>query len=192
MADQNEKNLNADDALRFLAGGGEIKDESQVEGPSASQVAGELADAETIEAGAFVPAAAPGARPGAPSAYAPTRVRAESFSRQARGVHSTQFKRMMIPLLVVVGALLLVMGILIMSIIAMRNPAISSNDFFSQYGWMFVCLAIPMGLILLGGAWMFWKDLAAQEKRLRLSQQKRAVANSYEQQKPPPQRQRNP
>lgn len=173
MAEQNEKNLNADDALRFLAGGGEIKDESQVEGPTAAQVAGEVADAETIEAGSFVPASS------APNAYTPTRVRAEGINRQARNVHSHQYKRMMIPLLIVVGALLLVMGILILLIISMRNKAINTNDFFATYGWMFVCLSIPMGLILLFGAWMFWKDLQAHEKRLRLSQ-KRANSNPYD------------
>ncbi len=89
---------------------------------------------------------------------------------RSQDVYGQQFKHLMIPLLVIVGAMLLVLG----TLTAFRLPspaeieharAIGNRSLlFQPFSKYLVLAAFPLGAILLVGAWMFRRQLKRAKK----------------------------
>jgi hypothetical protein len=89
------------------------------------------------------------------------RQHAADFNQRERLAHAHQYKTIMIPLLLTMGVLLLLMGLFVIlrgSGAENADPALdqSFSITFQQY---FPLLALPLGAILLVGAWWFHRDV---------------------------------
>ena len=95
------------------------------------------------------------------------RNRSAAFQHQSRRVHAEQFKRVMIPLLVVVGAMLLLLGAALLTMLPGAEQAArardSGSDALAHKAWTrpLVIASFPLGAILFLGAWLFRRDLRA-------------------------------
>lgn len=149
------------DALSAMAGGEDISHQ----GFNAIE---EISDAADSEAAVTLAAQAPSASAPEPAGGGVSmsnarRARASSLKRQAARVHAEQFKRMMVPILIVTGVLLLLLGAVVAFVV---RP----DGGFQR---VMVITSFPMGAILLVGAWLFYADL----KRADLAEQRENERN---------------
>ncbi len=96
----------------------------------------------------------------APTYSAPQR--SAKLRANTRVMHGHAFKQTMIPLLLVVGGLLILLSIITMLILAgdsADQDAIGAEGSPTRtYGKFFIIAALPIGAILVMGAWMFFLD----------------------------------
>jgi len=136
-------------------------------GTDAATPAGGLAPATPAFSGAAAP----------PSAQ-DKRVRAVRMQAQSRRVYAYQFKRTMIPLLMVVGVLLLIVGLISAAYLPSGGPdagqkdieagateAPTRNPVAQRYRPWLVLSAFVVGTILLVGAWMFYADVKRSDMK---------------------------
>ncbi len=81
------------------------------------------------------------------------KARVDKLARRGRLVQSRHFKRMMIPLLVVVGIMLFVVGV-----ICLKLGLNEASRQVENFKWLALA-AFPLGAILLLGAWLFHRDV---------------------------------
>lgn len=113
---------------------------------------GEAGD-ETVEAEAAAMTGVPGRR-----AYQARGARgARIAGRQARA-NVNAYKKMMIPLLLVVGALLILIGMLGVSMLIAAEEADSGTRWHALMTAV-ALVSFPLGAILLFGAWWFHRDV---------------------------------
>lgn len=154
MTENKHEHSDSVDALHAMAGG------EQVAGPPA---------AKNQRAGA-VPAFDAGQLPASHTTPTARRRRNAARATHRRGVHAEQFKRTMIPLLLVVGAMLIVLG----AITAFMLPSEDEIELARLTGrsgllhrpitrWMVVS-AFPLGAVLLLGALVFWREIRQKNR----------------------------
>ena len=159
------------DALAAMAGGEDISHEgfNAVEA-SPPAPAGE-SDAAAALAAQATPAATPAAIPstGIAAVSGARKVRASALQRQRSRVHAEQFKRMMVPILVITGILLLVLGGIVAVMMRQDDLGYTPPGMFNDpvFKRIMVITAFPLGAILLVGAWLFRMDLKRGEAVLR-------------------------
>jgi hypothetical protein len=137
---------------------------------------GEVLDAEVVAVGddaqhpadpAADLAAVAGATP--PSSPATRKARAEVFHRKARRAHAHQFKKFMIPLLLISGAALFVLGTVAAFLVfgSADGPAADREGRLVSVETerLLVLAAFPVGAILLLGAWLFHLDLRRAKRQ---------------------------
>ncbi|MFW6132764.1 MAG: hypothetical protein ACOC8F_02620 [Planctomycetota bacterium] len=99
--------------------------------------------------------------PGRGEARSARRARSATIGAQADSAHHHQFHRAMIPLLVVVGILLFVLGF----VVAILGPARAETSMFGgTMTTVAVVVAFPLGAILLFGAWFFRREVARADR----------------------------
>jgi len=157
--DQNdEKHGQSIDALHAMADGRETASQDQAESAGDEQeapssgmralVAGDAPEhAEKIDAEDL---------PETLDALRARRERTAALEHQSRSVHAKQFKQTMIPLLVVVGLMLFVLG-------AVTGYLVVKGTIAKPLAKWAAIGAFPVGAILLLGAWLFRLDLKAAE-----------------------------
>ena len=152
------------DALAAMADGQDISQQGFNAVENAPPPAGE-SDAAAALAAQAVPAAAPAV--GSATAVSGARkARASTLQRQRARVHAEQFKRMMAPILLVTGVLLLILGGIVTFMMRQGDA-----DLYTGAGMLhdpvfkriMVITAFPLGAILLVGAWLFRADLKRGE-----------------------------
>jgi len=158
------------EALADLAAGAD-QAPAQEPAPSAGEADPSAALSRLAEGGEDVPPEQPGAdageKPGVEDVVAlgagadPLEIRrrrAASVDRQQARVHSHAYKRVMIPLLVVVAGLLLLVGVLCgVMLLSSSSQDIAEDARRSIAGLMIV--SFPLGGFLFFGAWWFRRDL---------------------------------
>ena len=98
-------------------------------------------------------------------------IRASRLHANVRRVHSRAYKRTMIPLLLVVGLMLVVFSLV--TLLALLGDHEDPDSFAAEgtylyaYGKYFILVALPLGAILLLGAWLFYIDIKRLEARAR-------------------------
>jgi len=138
-------------------------------------------DADSENAAAAVLAAAQAASDGAPApevtagggAASARKSRAVALKRQRQRVHAEQFKRMMVPILLVTGVLLIVLGgIVAFMMTGQEEGMYTGSDMFHDPGLkrIMVITAFPLGAILFIGAWLFRADLKRADKMAQREQ----------------------
>ena len=151
------------DALAAMADGQDISQQgfNAIEG---APPAGESDAAVTLAAQA-APAAVPAN--GSAAVSGARKTRASTLQRQRARVHAEQFKRMMVPILLVTGILLLILGGIVAVMMRQTDPTMVIDDGTLLNNPMFkrvmVITAFPLGAILLVGAWLFRADLKRAE-----------------------------
>jgi hypothetical protein len=96
----------------------------------------------------FVPQRAP--------AYAAP-LRAIKMQAKTRRAHGHAFRKTMIPLLVIVGLALIVMSI--MGLVMLVGIGAAEGTYMRTYGKFFIIASLPIGALLITGAWMFFRDI---------------------------------
>ena len=96
--------------------------------------------------------------------------RASALQKQRSQVHAEQFKRMMVPILLVTGILLLLLGGIVMFM--MREApvdAYTGSGLLNDPGLkrIMVITSFPLGAILMVGAWLFRADIKRGEATAR-------------------------
>ena len=82
--------------------------------------------------------------------------RAAQHRTKSREALGRQFKKTMVPLLLISGALLIILG----AVVALFKPDGEGNRFLSPGGAKIVAgLSFPLGMLLLAGAWLFHRDV---------------------------------
>lgn len=143
-----------------------LDDESQASAPvDPADVLGEGVASADDEAFVLAPAAEGEALPPAESAQA-QQARAAAIQATAQRAQFHQFKSIMIPLLLTVGALLFVLGVIVL-IRSAPTPADDSSaaapTMFSRIQGWFPIASFIVGGVLLFGAWLFNRDLRAAQ-----------------------------
>jgi hypothetical protein len=167
--------ISADDALRFMSDGGDLTQKDKAKAASAD-AQGQADDASTpsleggalgdSEAGHFTLPDEAADTAGMPAmdfaAAAPdSRTRYANANRMAQHAQTHQFKKIAIPLLLAVGALLLVMCITMG--VMLLTGGMGHGD-MTMYV-VFVVAALFVSLILLAGAWYFHKEIHSHQQR---------------------------
>jgi len=178
MSEDAKDPISADDALRFMSDGGDLAQpqegnakpasadaQGQATGASARPANGEDPAGES-EAGHFTlpdEAADTAAMPALDFAggLPDSRTRSINANRMVQHAQTHQFKKVAIPLLLAVGALLLVMCIAMGVMLLTGN--MGKGDLTLHVA--FVVAALLVSLILLGGAWWFHKEIRADQQR---------------------------
>jgi len=173
---ENNSNTGMDkiDALAAMAEGKDIAKEG-----FNAPVQDEADAAKSADAAAAVLAAAQAAS-GAPSQTttaesSPRKNRAATLKRQRQRVHAEQFKRMMVPMLIVTGILLMVLGGIV-GFMMRGDPEMHTGSgplHDPTLKTIMVCTAFVVGAILLIGAWMFRADLKRADKMAQREQSAR-------------------
>lgn len=150
MADD-KKPVDNTDALAAMAGGANL-DEPK-EGETAAPL--NAGDIDTILAdgqGQPQPPAAAAVDLDAPagSDFQPSRVNRAAMMRRADSAVAAQYKKMMVPLLLIIGVLLTLIGVA--SFLFSGEGA--SVQLLGPEGRYFALIATPLGLILLVGSWL--------------------------------------
>jgi hypothetical protein len=168
MTQQPKRDSEIADALHAMSAGGlpdEVEAELREQDPSddpdaASAETGEVRMAEVLdETDAIDAPVIPGASGFAdPSAR---RQRAAAMERRTRQVHMHQLKVFMIPLLLTVGGLLMLSGIFIL---ATGSGARSGTAFVRSFSQWYPLAALPLGAILLAGAWWFRREIQDSQR----------------------------
>ena len=97
--------------------------------------------------------------------------RAARLEASVRRSHSHAYKRTMIPLLLVVGFMLI--GFSVMTLLALMGDGTHPDSFAAQgtylhaYGKFFILASLPLGAILLMGAWLFYLDVRKSAGKAR-------------------------
>jgi len=100
------------------------------------------------------------------AAVAPARTpskRAAILKANAARVHRNSFKQSMIPLLLVVGAMLIIMSVVTMLLLVGDDS--DEFGYLEQYGKLFIIVSLPVGGFLIMGAWMFFLDVRKNTPR---------------------------
>ncbi len=88
--------------------------------------------------------------------------RSAKLRANTRRVHGHAFKQTMIPLLLVVGGVLILLSMITMLILAGDSSDIDAmaaeGTYMRTYGKFFIIASLPIGAILIMGAWMFFLD----------------------------------
>jgi hypothetical protein len=96
----------------------------------------------------------------APTFSAPQR--SAKLRANTRVMHRHAFKQTMIPLLLVVGGVLILLSIITMLMLAGDslddNAIAAEGSYMRTYGKFFIIASLPIGAILIMGAWMFFLD----------------------------------
>ncbi|MCP4375200.1 MAG: hypothetical protein GY794_03330 [bacterium] len=155
------------DALAAMAGGQDISDDS-----SSAIEDIPLPEADANAAAALI-AQSPSAA--APQAEAPImtseavsgarRARSNSLQQQRSRVHAEQFKRMMVPILLITGILLLVLGGIVAFMLRPVDPGYGDSGMLNNQNFrkIMAMAAFPLGAILMLGAWLFRADIKRSE-----------------------------
>lgn len=130
-----------------------------------------------------------GAGPGSgPAAAEQKRVRSLQMEQRSRRVHAYQFKRMTIPVLIMVGAIVLLMGVATLVLVpsdptvpdpvpgAVEAPKGSMVP--SRYRPWLILSSFVVGPILLLGAWMFYMDVRRSDQREAAQRARMADSNN--------------
>ena len=139
----------------------EESEEDQDEKPKAAPVAEVSTGYNFVEE----PAGPSDGPPSLPTGLATRRRRFAEFDQRERLAHAHQYKTVMIPLLITLGAILLLMGLWVV----LRgggepaDPAVA-QDFNAAFQKWFPLLAFPLGAFLLAGAWWFHTDVTKKRK----------------------------
>ena len=177
--DQDDKPKSMDskiDALAAMAGGQDISQDGFNAVEETPAPTGE-SDAATALAAQTIPAPARAA-PVAGSAAAVSgarKARASTLQKQRARVHAEQFKRMMVPILVVTGILLLALGGIVTVMMRQVDADMYTGAGLLQdpgFKRIMVFTAFPLGAILLIGAWLFRADLKRAEATARRENEK--------------------
>ena len=149
--DEPPENHNAQDFLNQMA------QQSEVVSPELSQL-------RTITGGCDAVAPANGAMPAefvtpATPAIRPSQ-RSARLRANTRRMQGHAFKQTMIPLLLVVGGLLILLCVItgVMLFQEGFNPEYGAPSGLQTYGKYFIVAALPIGAILIMGAWLFYMD----------------------------------
>ncbi|MCD6304534.1 MAG: hypothetical protein J7M21_06190 [Planctomycetes bacterium] len=92
--------------------------------------------------------------------------RAARLQANIRRSHAQAYKRAMIPVLLVVGVLLLAFGAFTLVMLIGQNgqsDEIVGRTYLQVYGKYFILAALPLGAILILGAWLFYLDVKRTE-----------------------------
>jgi len=92
------------------------------------------------------------------------KARAAVLHSQAAQAHHHQFKRTMIPLLIVVAGMLFVLGAVVAAILPGREQAGRGGILSGLWAWVAVWVSFPLGAILLFGAWFFHREVRLAEE----------------------------
>ena len=96
-------------------------------------------------------------------------VRAARFEASSRRVYAYNAKRLMIPLLVVVGVILLILSVVTLVVLIGGRSGdegyAAAPTGLQAYGRYFVVVALPLGAILLMGAWLFYVEVKKADAR---------------------------
>ena len=88
--------------------------------------------------------------------------RAALLQANARRMHKNSFKQFMIPLLIIVGGLLILMSVVTMIMLAGdggdMDAMAADGTYLRAYGKYFIIASLPIGAILIMGAWLFFLD----------------------------------
>jgi hypothetical protein len=88
--------------------------------------------------------------------------RSARLRANTRVMHGHAFKQTMIPLLLVVGGVLILLSMITMVILAGDSSNIDAmaaeGTYMRTYGKFFIIASLPIGAILIMGAWMFFLD----------------------------------
>ena len=88
--------------------------------------------------------------------------RSAKLRANTRRMHGHAFKQTMIPLLLVVGGVLILLSMITMIILAGDSSDIDAmaaeGSPMRTYGKFFIIASLPIGAILIMGAWMFFLD----------------------------------
>jgi len=158
-----EKEMAAHDILAAMAGGLELVREDESDNQPEVEIPEDLKDLAGPERPTVQESDLVGLPTGEGS-LAARRARSATIAAQAGFVHGQQFKRAMIPALIVVGLLLFILG----GIVAAMLPRLSSTarpGTLAACAWWAVPIAFPVGTILLFGAWFFHRELKSTAKR---------------------------
>jgi hypothetical protein len=151
------------DALAAMADGQDLAPKAE-EQPQ-EQLADEERDfvaAAAAEGQAVDPADLEGLPVGA-EARAARKARAQGYDKQKSRVHALQFKKTMIPLLLVVGVMLFILGGVVAAVVL---PGADDRGLFSRpFAIGAVIAAFPLGAILLFGAWFFHRETKQSQDR---------------------------
>jgi len=162
---QEDRRNRSADALKAMAEGGLDPGDDAAgqpveaeETPSASDIAAGPDSPPPIAADEFVSA------PPADVNQAMARRRREALLKSsARRRHTHHFRRTIIPLMLVVGGLLVVLAMVVTVMLVLdREGRIyidADSAVLGRNGWLAAVLAFSLGVILLGGAWMFHRDV---------------------------------
>jgi|GEM_PF-2350776 len=179
--DQDDKPDSMDskvDALAAMAGGEDISRQgfNAIQDQAPSPVGAE-SDAAAALAAQATPAAPSDIAPvsavprGSATAVSGARkARASTLQRQRARVHAEQFKRMMVPILLVTGILLLVLGGIVAYMMRQGDADLyTGTGILHDPGFkkIMVITSFPLGAILMIGAWIFRADLKRAEAAAR-------------------------
>jgi len=160
------------DALAAMASGKDIAHDgfNAVEHIADEKGVSGAADALAAQTGSAEPRAAVASVP-RPSSSGARKARAATLHKNRSRAHAEQFKRMMVPILLITGVLLLMLGGVVAWMMrdvpadaytgegVLNNPAVKR---------IMVITAFPLGGILMIGAWLFRSDLKRAEKAARM------------------------
>ncbi|MFP4105915.1 MAG: hypothetical protein ACLFVU_07455 [Phycisphaerae bacterium] len=87
--------------------------------------------------------------------------RQATYNRKSRKAHNQQMKKFMVPVLLVTGLILELIGglSLIIFLQGKQNVDAVSDSAFADYAPMFMAVSFPLGFILLVGAFLFIAQL---------------------------------
>ena len=160
------------DALAAMAGGQDISHEgfnaveAPVDEPSAATADLVAQTPETPEAPEPVSPVSAVPRPAAGT----RRKRSGSMKKQRARAQSEQFKRMMVPILLVTGVILLALGGLVAYLMSQgAGDAYTGSGAMDDPGMkrIMVFAAFPLGAIMLIGAWFFHMDIKRSDAAAR-------------------------
>ena len=105
---------------------------------------------------------------------------------QKKKAHAYQFKKTMIPLLIVVAAVLLIMGTVAVFIPTGGEQAVQPDNKqapqaeteISKFRPLLVMASFVVGAVLLLGAWMFYTDIRRADQRAAAQRRKAEEAES--------------
>lgn len=161
MAPDAPQPMNDIDALAAMANGADL-DEKDPQAPvetldekSIDSILGSpaVASSHDVQTSVAMPPAMPGHRAG-------DMARMQARAKQA---YAHQYKRFMMPLLLTVGSLLIALGIfaLLFGGAAKTDATggVDSSFTLGKDAWIYAVIAMPLGLILLAGGWLFRSEL---------------------------------
>jgi hypothetical protein len=160
LLSENEREPAADEFLQAMSAETDTPDNEALGDLAAA--AGTPDDAEIGEVAAASSAVMPTIQP----------QRATRLQANVRRSHSQAYKRMMIPLLITVGLILIGISALTL-VLLLGGPGDDPDSIaaegsgLAQYGKFFILAALPLGAILLMGAWLFYLDVKRAEARNR-------------------------
>lgn len=104
----------------------------------------------------------------APGASAARKTQAVSAQKRGRQAHGVQFRKTMVPILLITGLLLFVLGGIVAAMLGDQGVA---GDYYYEnkmedpaFQKILVWVAFPLGAMLLAGAWFFHVEAKRAEK----------------------------